>query len=510
MPGLTQQGLEQRVAEVLNRWPAVGLAVGVVGRGSPTLLHSHGVANVADRTPVTEHTVFRIGSITKTFTAVALMQLWEQGLVDLDQPANDYLRAFELVPSKPAWRPATLRHLLTHTAGVPEWVRPRQMVRSRWFGETFALEERLPTLGEFYQGRLRLDAEPGTVWAYTDHGIATVGQIVEDVTEVPLHRYLAEHVFAPLGMTDSDLLRAERLQGRLATGYTLTRSGPKALTDRQGVTAAAGAIYSTPRDMARYVAGLVGGGVGEHGAILKPQTLATMFAPTTSRTRASPAWGWRSGAVSSTARRRGTPGRGARFQLPDLPRPEDGVGVMAFTNGSRNAGSWLVAEMARLLADLIDAGEDRIRTDLPQRPDLWADLCGWYRPRAQRTDMMARLVMGAGVQVSVRRGRLVLRALSPMPPLSRGLTLHPADRNDPDVFQVDLGRYGLGTGRIVFGRDRSGQVTEAHFDGLLLTAEKQADSPGQRLLVAGALGSLAVGTTAATVRHRRRRRDRQP
>ena len=48
------------------------------------------------------------------------MQLWEQGLVDLDQPANDYLRAFELVPSKPAWRPATLRHLLTHTAGVPE------------------------------------------------------------------------------------------------------------------------------------------------------------------------------------------------------------------------------------------------------------------------------------------------------------------------------------------------------------------------------------------------------
>jgi hypothetical protein len=91
--------------------------------------------------------------------------------------------------------------------------------------------------------------------------------------------------------------------------------------------------------------------------------------------------------------------------------------------------------------------------------------------------MMARLMMGAGVQVSVRRGRLVLRALSPMPPLYRGLPLHPADRDDPDVFQVDLGQYGLGTGRIVFGRDRSGQATRVHFDGLLLSAEKQAEPP---------------------------------
>lgn len=124
--------------------------------------------------------------------------------------------------------------------------------------------------------------------------------------------------------------------------------------------------------------------------------------------------------------------------------------------------------------------------------------------------MMARSMMGAGVQVAVRRGRLVLRALSPMPPLYRGLTLHPADRDDPDVLQVDLGRYGLGTGRIVFSRDRSGQASEVHFDGLLLSAEKQADSPGQELRIAGALGTFAGATTAAIVRHRRRRRDREP
>jgi len=67
------------------------------------------------------------------------MQLWERGLLELDAPANDYLRAFRLVSADGGWRPATVRNLLTHTAGVSEWVRPLRMVRTRWFGESFAL-----------------------------------------------------------------------------------------------------------------------------------------------------------------------------------------------------------------------------------------------------------------------------------------------------------------------------------------------------------------------------------
>jgi hypothetical protein len=74
--------------------------------------------------------VFRIGSITKTFTAIAVLQLWEQGLVDLDAPANTYLRAFRIVSNEPGWRQATVRHLLTHTAGLPELARPLHAIRS--------------------------------------------------------------------------------------------------------------------------------------------------------------------------------------------------------------------------------------------------------------------------------------------------------------------------------------------------------------------------------------------
>ena len=200
MPEIDQLQIEGSVDRILNRWPAVGLAVGVVRDGALESFSGHGVADIESATPVTEDTVFRIGSITKTFTAVAVMQLVEQGLIDLDAPANDYLRGYRLVPAKASWRPATVRHLLTHTAGVPEWLHPSRMVNSDWFGETFALDQPVPTLAEYYRGGLRLAVEPGTIWAYTDHGFATLGQIVEDVSGEPLDRYLREHIFQPLGM----------------------------------------------------------------------------------------------------------------------------------------------------------------------------------------------------------------------------------------------------------------------------------------------------------------------
>jgi CubicO group peptidase (beta-lactamase class C family) len=113
-----------KVAEVLNRWPAVGLAVGVVRNGSLEWFSGHGVADIGSKTPATEDTVFRIASISKTFTAIAVMQLWEQGIVDIDAPANQYLRAYRLLPAEASFRPATVRHLLTHTAGIRECCTP--------------------------------------------------------------------------------------------------------------------------------------------------------------------------------------------------------------------------------------------------------------------------------------------------------------------------------------------------------------------------------------------------
>ena len=96
--------LRLRVVEVLDRWPSAGLAVAVVRDGSPEWFFGNGVADVDSSEPITEDTVFRIGSITKTLTAVAVMQLCERGLVDLDAPANAYLRSVRLGIGRPAAR----------------------------------------------------------------------------------------------------------------------------------------------------------------------------------------------------------------------------------------------------------------------------------------------------------------------------------------------------------------------------------------------------------------------
>jgi CubicO group peptidase (beta-lactamase class C family) len=153
--------LDERLAAICCRHPAVGLAVGVVRDGRLSSFHGHGLADIASGTPVTQDTVFRIGSITKTFTAVAVLQLCEQGLVDLDAPAGEYLRAYRLIPAKPGHRPPTVRQLLTHTAGLPQLVYPARAFQPV-LGESVGYGQPVPALAEFYRGRLHLIAEPGT------------------------------------------------------------------------------------------------------------------------------------------------------------------------------------------------------------------------------------------------------------------------------------------------------------------------------------------------------------
>ena len=493
-----------RVGEILNRWPTVGLAVGVVRNGRLEFFHSHGFADIASSTRINEDTVFRIGSITKTLTAIAVMQLWEQGLVDLDAPANDYLRAYRLVPANTAWRPASVRHLLTHTAGIREVLHVSGLLRMRDLGETVKLGRPVPSLAEYYRGGLRVYAEPGTRFMYTNHGFATLGQIVEDVSGQPLDRYLREHVFEPLGMADSDLVRSERVRSRLATGYELRSRGATAVTDNELVTVGAGAAYSTPRDMARYVAALLGGGADEHGSVLEPATMAMMFAPQYQPDPRIPGFGlgfFRADLRGHLAVEHDgiLPGFDSQIFLA----PDDGIGVMAFANGARRGMHWLVPEAAGLLTRLLGVPDAEIRTDVPQHPEIWGDLCGWYRFSAHLTDP-AKFAIGPGVEVVVRRGQLMIRALSPLPALYRGFRLHPDDDDDPDVFRIELPWFGIGTGRVVFSREPGVGTTAVHLDFAPLSFEKQPPTKNPRLWATGALGALTTAASAMAVRRRRR------
>jgi CubicO group peptidase (beta-lactamase class C family) len=464
--------LRGRIAQILNRHAAVGLALGVVRGRRLVFFHGHGLADLASGTPISEDTAFRIGSVTKLFTAVAIMQLYERGLVDLDAPASGYLRAFRLLRAHRIHRRVTLRHLLTHTSGIPDVRHPLDLLHFSWGPfegrpplHSVPAGEPMPSLAVYYRGGLRSVVEPGTAFAYSNHGFATLGQVVEDISGLPLDRYLREHVFDRLGMQYSGLRRSAAIASRLATGYTLGRGGPEPVPDREWIGAGGGGIYSTTPDIARFVAAILDGGGAAGGSVLQPATLATMLRPQWQTDERVTAMGL--GFFLSTVgghRLAGHEGILPGFNSHVLIAPDDDLGVIAFTNGSSGAMSWLPAEVTGLALDHLGVSVPHVRKDVAHHPEIWRDLCGRYRLPARVSDLRGRLLMGRGAEVYVRGGRLKVRILGPMPALRQAFELHPDDESDPLVFRVDPSATGSPTFRIVFARDRGGDVVAAHTD----------------------------------------------
>jgi hypothetical protein len=189
------------------------------------------------------------------------------------------------------------------------------------------------------------------------------------------------------------------------------------------------------------------------------------------------------------------------FNSQILLAPGDGVGVLAFTNGARQAGLWLSAETAGLLHHLLGVPDEAIRADVAHHPEIWGDLCGWYYLPGPLTDARVRGMLGAGAEVFTSRGRLMFRGLTPVPAMYRGLVLHPDDDNDPYVFRIDLGPT---TSRVVFSHQPETGTTAAHLDLMPLSLHKQPATTNPRRWATGALGALAVATTATANRRRRR------
>jgi CubicO group peptidase (beta-lactamase class C family) len=494
--------LKRTVGEALNRWPTAGLAVGVVLNGSLAWFHGHGVADIRSNTPVTEETVFRIASITKTITAIAVMQLHERGLVDLDAPANEYLRAYSLVPARPSFRPATIRHLLTHTAGVRA-VRGASDLLRPTLGWGAPAGRPTPSLADYYRGGLRFDFDPGSKWAYSNHGYATLGQIVEDLSGLPFDRYLREHIFQPLGMESSELVLSKHVRHRLASGYELGSHGLKAVSHREIATRGAGGVYSTITDMARYTAALLNGGANAHGSVLKPQTLALMFEPHYQPDRRLPGIGlsfFRD--EIRGCRTVGHDGIWKGFRTDMLLAPEAGIGVLAFANtGWFDPRGAPVPVANAILRRVLGLPDDAVPTDLPERPEVWHELCGWYSfGPGILTDPQPRMFCGPGLEVVVRRNHLTIRGQMPLPAVRRGLRLYP-DGDDPYAFRADLSVLGGGSFRVVFSREPDGEVTALHLGLHPMSFQKRPDVRNPRPWINAA---LVLGTAAVALRRKRR------
>ena len=234
--------LQRRTDEIFARYKVPDAAVGVVAGGRLLWFRGFGHRDTEGRWPVDERTAFRIGSITKTFTSVALLQLRDAGKLSLDDPLTKYLpEAAQIV--NPGSEPIRLRNLVTHTSGLGREVMPKEgpprrpcSRRSRGCASEF---------------------EPGTSQSYSNYAMALAGVVVERVSGEPYRQYMQRHVFDPLGMSETAFDAEGLPAGALAVGYQRAGDGPYHPIAKQrqgGAMEACGGLYSTVEDLAKYAA----------------------------------------------------------------------------------------------------------------------------------------------------------------------------------------------------------------------------------------------------------------
>lgn len=234
-------------AQQLESYKIPGATVSVVKDGEVLFTKGYGQADVAKDEPVVaDETLFRVGSVSKLFTSTAVMQLVEEGKLDLDKDVNRYLDDVEIPDTYPG-RPVTLRNLLTHTAGFEQ----------EFTGTGARGAADFEPLGEYLSGidvpaRVR---PPGEVTAYSNYGMALAGRVVEEASGMPFARYVEENITGPLGMDGTTAAQppAPRLRDRLSTGYKVEGGEPAAGSFEFIEEAPAGSVSSTATDMARFM-----------------------------------------------------------------------------------------------------------------------------------------------------------------------------------------------------------------------------------------------------------------
>jgi len=426
-----------------------GIAVGVVQGDDLVFAEGFGYADIESRTPMAPENRQRIASISKTMVGLCAMALVDEGRLSLDQNVLELLPELMLHgqgESPKVW------HLLTHSGGIGE-VPNAEDLRDPWrylFCET-------PTAGgpaEWYQAGLTIEVPPGTKYAYANHGYVLLGEIVSRIEDKPVREVLRQRIFAPLGMTDSDLSDEQR--AALATGYhrapgedereMLKRAGREPPVEEPvdgynirgkflhtWANGAQGGVQATLPDMARYASALLRHGAG----IVRTETFDAMVADHWRPDPRLPGWGLAFGVRDHYGRRRF--GHGGSFfggwnsYLGVFP--EDGLAVLIHMNLVWD--QFETAITPRVLQAVFDEApfvappariEARVLETAP----------GVYEAPTPGPLTNFRVMANTGrVQVSARDGALVLH--SRRGAWKGGVPLLPARVAEPDLFAMVTG-----------------------------------------------------------------------
>ncbi len=408
-----------------------GVCVALTDRERLLGLSTHGFANVAARAPVTSEHLFEIGSISKSFTAIAILQLCEAGQVDLHAPVTRYLPWFH-VPSE--YEPITLHHLLSHTAGI---IRGTDFT-TEGYQEVWALRG------------TRATTQPGTHFHYSNVGYKALGLVLEEVLNQSYGEIIQQRILDPLGMESTEPVVTHDTRRRLAEGYECFYDDRPAHPSYPLVPAtwletgtADGSIASAAADMATYVRMFLNHGWGSGGPVLSEQGFRLM----TQRVIELPVgdqdhgdfYGYGlqiSGGEGHTIIGHG--GGMVGYYASILADLDDGLGVVVLTNGPGEP-----VEIARFALDLLRAAVQE--EPLPSLPPTVVPTCigspasfaGSYRSESRAFTLVAqgeRLIMVRGGDRVALEGRGEDRFYVPHPDFTRHLLLF--GRDDGEVVEA--------------------------------------------------------------------------
>jgi serine beta-lactamase-like protein LACTB len=432
------QALDRFIAHEVADKGLPALSIALVDDQKVVWARGYGFADPKKKVPATAETVYRVGSVSKLFTDVAVMQLVEQGKLDLDAPVTKYLQDFK--PVNKYDKPITLRMLMAHRSGLV-----REPPVGNYFDPSVtALDRTVRSLNG-----TELVYEPGTRTKYSNAGIAVVGFVLEETQKQPFARYLHNRVLDPLGLRRSAFEESLELNKDLAVATMWTYHGREfdAPTFALGM-APAGSMYSTVTDLGRFLSALFAGGKGPGGPVLKPETIEQMWRPQFAKEGEKTGFGigFRLGELDGR-RRIGHGGAiyGLATELAALPDDKLGVVVTA-SRDCANGVTTHIADTAlrQMLAVRQGKPLPKVETTEPVGAEEARKLAGRY------------VKDGKGVELTERDGRLWMLTLEGGP-------------------LVELRRRG--DGLVVDDRQRYGQKVRSEGDKLVVGKDTFTRAP---------------------------------
>jgi D-alanyl-D-alanine carboxypeptidase len=369
---------------VLDAWTAhcvaqlrlPSVAITVVHAGEPVWSKAFGHCDVSAGTAATPQTLYRIGSITKTFTATAILQLHEEGKLRLDDRVGDHVSTAAPGARSRGLLDVTIRELLTHSSGL------QRDLPGTWFTR--------PSFPAQFPERFDATYPPATQWKYSNVGFSLLGEVVAAVSGAPWERHIEQRILRPLAMSATEAMTRPD-EARLATGYSRAAPGePYAAASRcdLGAASPASSMSSTAEDMARYLAFHMQGG----GPLLGAKSLAEMHRPQWLLDDWQTAWGLGMRVRRVEGRVRvGHPGNAPGFAAMMELIPALKLGVAVLTNADDGNPALFCDYALQLLAPIAARASARPAPSVAEDAERF---CGRYRSENGNMTMLVAVLDG--------------------------------------------------------------------------------------------------------------------